>query len=277
VSTGMGRLTPLDCESDSGSWADGAERPVLVCLLGSFRLLKLGRPVSVRSGGKTEALLYTLALSRARGVSRDALLDAVWPGGDPALAAQSLNTLVYGLRKLLGDAIGGATPVLHEDGCYRLNAAAGVGVDTAWFDALASAGEQAAREGDGPRAVRCFSQAASLYHGDLSIGVDVDALVERERLRSRYLTLLARLADHHFERQDFAACLNRALQLLAIDPCREDAHRLAMRCYARRGQRGQALRQYRLCERVLSAEFDATPEPATAALFDRLRLDPASI
>jgi Flp pilus assembly protein TadB len=43
------------------------------------------------------------------------------------------------------------------------------------------------------------------------------------------------------------------------------------------GQRVQALRQYQLCERLLRQTFDAVPEPATRALFDRLRLDPEGV
>jgi hypothetical protein len=39
----------------------------------------------------------------------------------------------------------------------------------------------------------------------------------------------------------------------------------------------QALRQYRLCETVLRAEFDAAPELSTTALYDQLRQAPSSI
>ena len=34
--------------------------PILICLLGNFRLLKAGQPVAVHAGGKTEALLVLL-------------------------------------------------------------------------------------------------------------------------------------------------------------------------------------------------------------------------
>ena len=50
-----------------------AEPPILVCLFGAFRLFKHGLPVMVRSGGQTEALLGSLALSLAHGVPREAL------------------------------------------------------------------------------------------------------------------------------------------------------------------------------------------------------------
>jgi hypothetical protein len=50
-----------------------------------------------------------------------------------------------------------------------------------------------------------------------------------------------------------------------------------MRCHVRRGERAQALRQYRLCESVLRSEFETDPEPATKALFEQIRLDPDSV
>jgi hypothetical protein len=50
-----------------------------------------------------------------------------------------------------------------------------------------------------------------------------------------------------------------------------------MRCYVRRGERAQALRQFRICESVLRTEFNAPPEPATLALFERVRLTPAEV
>jgi DNA-binding SARP family transcriptional activator len=50
-----------------------------------------------------------------------------------------------------------------------------------------------------------------------------------------------------------------------------------MRCHVRRGERSQALRQYRLCQQILRAEFDAAPEPATEALFEQVRLAPSAI
>jgi hypothetical protein len=48
-----------------------------------------------------------------------------------------------------------------------------------------------------------------------------------------------------------------------------------MSCYAALGQRVQAMRQFLLCERLLRDTFDAVPEPATRALYDQLRLEPA--
>lgn len=258
-------------------FADEASWPILICLLGSFRLLKAGQPVVLRGGGKTESLLGHLGLQDSHRSPRETLLQRLWPSSDTALACKSLHSLVYSLHKLVGDAIGGAAPVLHDEGYYRLNVEVGIGVDVASFDALVKAGDQHISAGDLAPAASAYSCAVGLYRGDLCIGTDVQALLERERLRARYLTLLAHLADYHYGECAYVACQNYAWRLLGCDPCREDAHRMMMRCYVRQGERAEALRHYRLCVDVLSAEFEAAPETATTRLFEQIRLDPGSI
>jgi DNA-binding SARP family transcriptional activator len=257
--------------------ASAARWPVMICLLGGFRLLKSGQPLPMRNATRTQALLSSLALVHDFAAPRETLLTAVWPDTETALAAQSLNSLVHSLRKQLSGQLGGAAPVMYLDGYYRLNVEAGIGIDVRWFCDLINAGERHARSGHTPDALECYRCAARLYRGDLCLANDVQALVEREHLRAQYLSLLARLADHHFDLAEYDQCLEHVSRLLAVDPCREDAHRLVMRCYARRGERAQALRQYQVCETVLRSEFDVAPEPATQQLHEQIRLSPTSV
>lgn len=76
---------------------------------------------------------------------------------------------------------------------------------------------------------------------------------------------------------EYGACLAQAWCLLGHDPCREDAHRIVMRCYVRRGERAAAQRHYHVCADILRAKFDAAPEPTTTALFDQIRLRPSHV
>jgi len=248
--------------------------PVLVCVLGHFRLVAAGRPVPMRAGGKTQALLSMLALGPANGVSRDTMLATVWPDSEPSQAAQSLNSLVHHLQRLLSDGLGGAPFLVRVGGAYRLNFDAGVAVDAVKFVALAAEGERHVATGETVAAMERFGRAVALYHGDLDEATSVQAVVERERLRGIYLGLLGQLADHHFMAGDHAAAQRYAQCALASEPCREDFHRLLMRSFVRAGERARALRQYRLCEQVLMSEFQALPEMATRALFEQVRDDP---
>jgi DNA-binding SARP family transcriptional activator len=250
---------------------------VLICLLGSFRVLKLGRAVPFRAGGKAEALLTSLALRDRHHAPREALLDSLWPESDLARASRSLSTLVHDLRTLLGDALAGRAPVTPANGGYELNVVAGVRTDISEFDAVVAAGDQHKRDGDTSAAIRSYEAALRFYRGDVCSVRDVRAIVERERMRACYLSLLGYLADHHFTAADYPTALQHAVRLLRHDPCREDAHRLVMRCYVRLGVRAQALRQYRTCQEILEREFEARPEPATTTLFARIRADPDTV
>ena len=44
-----------------------------------------------------------------------------------------------------------------------------------------------------------------------------------------------------------------------------------MRCYARLGERGQALRQYQTLAQTMQSELGSPPAPASAALYDQLK------
>jgi DNA-binding SARP family transcriptional activator len=278
----------LDCSGSSEAkigeraipdpYVSRMEAPIWLTLLGSFRLLKLGREVSLRVGGKPQMLLSSLAVRHGEGVRRDHLLCMLWPDSDGALATQSLNNLIYTIHKQFGDALRGSAIVLHEAGRYRLNTAAGVEVDVMRFDHLARAGDEYRRLGQDAKASVAYGRAVELYGGDLCEDAgDVHMAIERERLRARYLMMLSILASDAFRRHDYEISFGYLDRLLQTDPCREDAHRQTMRCLVRLGERGRALRQFRLCETILREEFDAVPEPATRELFDRVRLDPASV
>jgi DNA-binding SARP family transcriptional activator len=270
-------MHPLPSPPDPETTVGKADRPVLICLLGAFSILSGGEPISVRAGGKHEALLTCLALESGRPVRRDELLELLWPGTESELAGQSLNTLVYGLHRLLADAAGGAPIVLYNDGWYRLNCEAGIRTDVECFEALVHAGDEHARAGEAERAAETYSRAVEVYRGDLCVEGSTRALILREHLRATYLTVLGRLADHWYRAGEYLSCLDVASRLLARDPCREDAHRLVMRCYVRLGERAQALRQFRVCERILQSEFDVAPEPETLELFDQVRMKPATV
>jgi DNA-binding SARP family transcriptional activator len=260
------RLPALD--DDSGT---------LVCLLGRFRVLRPDQPGDDLVAGKAIGFLTALALHLETGVPREELLEMLWPERESEQAATLLHSLVYSLHRRLCRARRQADLVVFSNGSYALNQAAGVSTDVARFDRIVAEGNRQAIAHEDATAADLYAQALALYRGDLVANADIYAVIERERLRASFLTVLAWLADRCYRQTDYAAALDHASRLLAYDPCREDAHRVVMRTHVRRGERAQALRQYRLCAEVLRREFDAPPEAATTALFDRIRNDPAAL
>ncbi|MCZ7572471.1 MAG: bacterial transcriptional activator domain-containing protein [Ardenticatenaceae bacterium] len=255
----------------------GTQPPVLVALLGTFRLTLQGALAPIGSGSKAETLLSHLALARQRRVPRLHLLEHLWPDCESTLAGQSLNSLTYRLNKLASKSLDGAELVTHEDGYYSLNTESGVEVDIDCFDTWSNAGKRLLQSGHEAEGLAHCQRALALYRGDLCGDSSICTVIERERLRAACLDLLACLADYYYARRNPAEAMKYIHRLLAYDPCREDAHRQAMRCYVRLGLRAQALRQYQICSQALRVEFNATPEPATIDLYDTIRLDPASV
>jgi DNA-binding SARP family transcriptional activator len=249
---------------------------VSVCLLGSFRILKGSLPLSHRPGGKVERLVGALALN-LDGVGRDELLEFVWPESDTTLAGQSLNSLVHWLYRSLSEALAGSPPVVRDGARYRLNVECGVSTDIQAFDEAVDSGDQRSRIGDVGAAMSAYSTALQLYGGDLAFASGIQHVIERERLRARHLSVYARLADLYYAAADYERTLIYALKLLRYEPCREDAHRMVMRCHVRLGQRAQAMRQYRVCTELLALEYDARPEEVTDELYRLVRTDPSSV
>lgn len=250
---------------------------VFICLLGHFQILKMGLPISLRSGSKAEQLLSSLAMHPDLGVHRETLAEQIWPGVSFALANQSLNTLTHWLKVKLADALDGQPPIVHAQSRYALNLSGGLQVDVLVFEAAIDRGHRLHSAGSIPAAIESYQRAVDLYGGDLISGPDISGLLQRERLRASCLTTFARLADAHFELANYEQALANALRLLDVDPCREDAHRMAMRAYVRLGARAQALRQYDVCRTILANEFEAFPERATEQLFNLIRTDPGLV
>ena len=207
-----GRTNPgieeKDLEASENKW------PILVCLLGDFCILKGNYPLMLH-GDKTATLVQLLALRKGKIVSREALLDTLWPGRTTALAGQSLNSLIYSLRKTVEGSVLEGGLILQQGVAYRLNTSAGVGVDIALFDNLVQSGHQARAAGEISFSNTCFIQAIRLYRGDLRIG---SALEVARALRNdqnhpalRLAEALVKLHGHQQQGGQFMKALDSSL------------------------------------------------------------------
>jgi DNA-binding SARP family transcriptional activator len=113
----------------------------------------------------------------------------------------------------------------------------------------------------------------ALYRGDFAADAPFEpwTLLPRESLRIKLVDALDRLSHIGLADDRVEDCIATTHRMLDVDPCREDAHRLLMRCYAAQGRTYQALRQYELCRRVLRATVDADPGRETVLLCQAIR------
>ncbi|HEV3497400.1 MAG TPA: BTAD domain-containing putative transcriptional regulator, partial [Actinomycetes bacterium] len=93
--------------------------------------------------------------------------------------------------------------------------------------------------------------------------------VERRQgeLREVQLRALEVQADADAAVADWAGALRAAEEVVAVEPFRESAYLRLMHAHAGAGNRGEALRAYERCRRVLSEELGVSPSPPTEAAY----------
>ena len=263
-------------------WVLPIQSPILICLLGQFRLTRGGIPL-FKNCPKVELLLSTLALRPKYAMPRECLLELLWPETLPHVASPQLRNLMFKLRRALGTALNGQALVIRDSNLYRLNMDTGIEIDVHEFALRVTLGDQALHRQDGVAAARYYRNAIDLYQGDLlqhNIGENdnsYEIMIERERLQAMYVRALNHLANYSLTSHAYLDSLNFAHAILQNNPCYEPAYRLIMTCHVRRNERALAFNQYEICLKTLQRVCAVEPERETRELFERIRLRPESI
>lgn len=220
-----------------------------------------------------QGLLAYLLIHRRRTHSRDVLGEVFWGEHTNEHARGCLNTALWRLRRAIEpDGVSrGAYLITTSDGEIGFNSHSPFWLDVAVFEANMDRLEARPCEVFQAGEITEIESAIDLYTSDLMEGFHDDwALRERERLRSRLLSGLAKLMLLACSRGDFARSLDYGRRILELDPLREEVHRDMMRAYALSGQRTLMARQYECCQHVLRRELDIDPMPETQALYSAL-------
>ncbi len=253
-----------------GSSATAAETPVMptlrVSALGPMRVLQNEQVLTVWSFAKVKELLFYLISQPPRTKAQLGL--ALWPEASPAQLRNSLSTTLYHLRRALGQ----PDWIIFEDDHYRFNRARAYWLDVDAFEAGLLQAARLARTTP-ERAIALLQTALDLYQGDF-----VEDLLEgewfllrREELRRKYLDALLQLGRLFFACKDYARAAETYRRAIEKDEVLEEAHRELMRCYARSGERGQALRHYQTLTRIMRDELGSPPAAESVALYERLQ------
>src|SRR5918997_832550 len=247
---------------------------LLVFFFGRFEMVCDGNPLQLGRSGKALTILKYLLANHNRPVSQDHLMGWLWPESNLKKARWSLNSAIHGLRKLLSGCSSSVSTnyVFLEDGYYRLSPDVGVTTDVDDFDKHHERGRRLEKGLRMTEAAIEYEKAIELYRDDYLVEDLYEdwTMVEREWLANAYVDILDRLAVHYLERGQLGESVRACYQGLEKDRSHEDSHRLLMTCYVRLGQRGRALRQYHLCERILAQEYGTAPSPETRALYGEL-------
>ena len=248
----------------TGSGAARSADRLAVDLLGPFALrLQDGR--ALRLPKKAQGLLAFLVLQQGRSVPREQLATLLWGNSATEQARQSLRQCLATLRAALGPELSAA--VSADTTTVLLSPSDRWTTDIAAFETACRSASSADLE-----------RAAALYRDEFLIGLQIPVepftdwlTVQRQRLALLHFDALHRLALAHAQAGGLENAITVANRMAAIDPMREDAHRLLMRLLAWSGNRGGAVRQYERCHEILRSELGIAPDAETEQLAQALR------
>jgi len=259
-------------------------------LLGPPRIERNGAPIKIHRRKATALLAYLAVTGQSH--SRDALATLFWPEGDQSRARAGLRRALASLKKALRqacpecsrraqDAALGEGWLDVDRETVGLNPDAEVWLDVAEFQERLTECRTHGHPPDQvcPACLSPLAEAAALYRDDFlagftlrdSPGFDDWQFFQTQGLCDELASALERLARGHGGRDEFELATAYARRWVALDPLHEPAHRRLMRLYARSDQRAAALRQYRVCERVLKEELGVPPEEETAHLYKAIK------
>ena len=214
------------------------------------------------------ALAY-LVSERHRPVTRDELADVLWADDLPRSWETSLRGMALRLRGLLGAA--GLVPteaLTSAYGCWQLQLPPTTVVDVEAVDPDLARAEKALSD-NRPSEARALAHGAAAVAGRGFLPEATGAWVERRQteLRDLFLRALEVESDAAAAAADWLSAVRAAEEAVSVEPFRESAHLRLMQAHAGAGNRGEALRAYERCRRVLAEQLGVNPSPATEAAY----------
>lgn len=218
-----------------------------------------GRPVAVPEA-KVRALLAALLVHHGRPVAADRLVDDLWGEDLPGNPANTLQTKVSHLRRVLAAAEeGGRALVAHGPAGYVLRAGAEA-VDAERFAGLTDRARAAA----GPRErAALLREALGLWRGEAYADLRDAAFVQAEtaRLEEQRLTAHEDLAEARLELGEHAVLADELSALVAAHPLRGRIRGAHMRALYGAGRANEALDAYADLRRRYADELGRTRSP----------------
>jgi DNA-binding SARP family transcriptional activator len=251
------RVTPArEAEEDEAQ----REQAVRVYVLGPLRISGARHE---RRGIRTTALeLIAYLALHPKGCSRDELLEALWPNGDPKKTRHRLYQATRDARRLLGDAA-----ISSEHNHYRLDRAQ-VQVDLDELEHQLRKLGEAKRDKREPEGLE---KALSLFAGEPLAGTDYAwADAELQRLRLIQTDLWAELAETRLARGEARDALQASVRGIERDPLTERLWRTALEAEGTLGMRDAVERRYDELRELLDERLGLEPDSETRSLYRRL-------
>lgn len=220
---------------------------------GKFKVIMDSGEIKFRTG-KAEELLAFLIDRRGAEVSRNEIIDRLWPEYDGDRAVAHFNTTLYYIKKaLLQNGI--EAPIGHSRGAYRLDTAS-IDCDYHRFLSLVSA----------PKAINDitiseYEETVALYTGDY-LGGNGFQWAERNRmlLKEKYIQLLLNMAEYFESLGKYNKTVDLMKMGLAQEPLHTAINYRLIKSLKALNERLAAAKYYNAYRRGLKNELGLEPD-----------------
>jgi DNA-binding SARP family transcriptional activator len=232
---------------------------VFIRTLGAFQVFRNDVPVpSVLWQSQKARVLLKILIARRKAISREQLIELLWPNVTPAIASNRLSVLLWRLRNVLQPQANEG-PIAGNGGMVWLDRVHAK-VDVEEFLTAATPALAAHRSGQ-QNAIELLTTAVETYTGDfLENDAHQDwAIPLAEEVRATHIALLRALAARLREADDIDGSIRCLLGLLRQDPFDEQAHLQLIDIQLDAGHLGQARRYYDIYAKRMK-EIDVPPQ-----------------
>jgi DNA-binding SARP family transcriptional activator len=233
--------SPLRPNARAARRFEGASEEVSLRLLAGFGLEVAGTGVRIPAGAQRVVAFVAL---HERPVLRAYVAGALWLDCPEARAAGNLRSALWRIHR--------RAPCLVEADPRTLRLGRSVRVDFRDTEALARAQLSGSSAPISPRAL-ALDLLPDWYEDWV--------LIERERFRQLRLLALESRCECLAAAGRFDEALEAGLLAVGGEPLRESAHRALVRVHLADGNAAEALRQFRLCRRLLREHLGVDPSP----------------
>jgi DNA-binding SARP family transcriptional activator len=245
--------------------------------LGQFNVWRDGQLIDPWKRVQAQTVVKLLLIRRAAGgraVSPDELMEWLWPESDLESGRKKLLPLLSNARRTLEPDIEprDSNFILRSSTGYYFDLDGDVSWDVQDLRRLVYEANAHERAGDLKAAIASYEAAHALYAGDF-LAEDRYApwaIPQRQALQDEYRDSLASLARAYAALGRYADAVRAGEAALEVDPLLESVYRQLMRYHYCAGDKGQALKVYRNCEKIFDELFGEGPAPQTKHVFEAI-------
>lgn len=238
-----------------------------ISMLGPLRVFLQEKELgSIWRTKKARDLLAYLA-HHVEPVSKDKILEDLWPDIDPDNSTIIFRTTLCYLRKALSQ-VNYPETILYSDGRCQLRPGS-FSCDYQQFRELVAAGQRMDTSPEEEAA--SLEQAVTIYRGDYLGDMDYPWLFHhQENLRHLYIDARKRLARYYIDMKDYTRAASHLQVIEECDPFDEEIHTMLMTAYYGQKNRPAIKRQYQKLEALFKKELGFAPSSEAYDLYIRL-------